>query len=147
MTEQRHADRRMPRRELAFRMSSELHRRRAIEAMQNVAGGSIFAFPVERRSTGETLLLVVMADEGHQGLAIAAVLSIDPCARQQSKAAWRPLRRTVTASTSSCTKRCQTSSSPSTPRTAGTVAGWGQSRGSRVRAEQDGSGHSRGRTE
>jgi hypothetical protein len=47
-------------------MSSELRRQGAIAAIGNVAGGNVFASPVERRSTGQTLLLVIMVDEGHQ---------------------------------------------------------------------------------
>jgi hypothetical protein len=51
-----------------------------------VSSESVFAFPVQRHSTGQKLLLAIMVDEGHQGLAIAAVLSTDPDARQQAKA-------------------------------------------------------------
>jgi hypothetical protein len=46
----------------------------------------VFAFPVERYSTGEELLLVIMVDDEYLTRAIAAVLSIDPDARQANAA-------------------------------------------------------------
>lgn len=82
MTEPGHPDRRAPSEELVFQMSSESHRQRAIDAIDNVDGDSVFAFPVERYSTGETLLLVVMVEDQYLTMAITAVLSIDPDARQ-----------------------------------------------------------------
>ncbi len=50
--------------------------------MKDVDGDSVFAFPVQRHSTGEALLLVMMVDDEYLALAITAVLSIDPYARQ-----------------------------------------------------------------
>lgn len=81
MTESSH-DRRLPRKELVFEMTSEAHRQTAIDAIETVDGESVFAFPVERRSTGENLLLVIMVDDEFLAMAITAVLSIDPDARQ-----------------------------------------------------------------
>jgi hypothetical protein len=86
MTEPSQPDRRAPSDELVFRMSSEVHRRKAIDAIDSVDGDSVFAFPVERYSTGEELLLVIMVDDEYLTLAIAAVLSIDPDARQANAA-------------------------------------------------------------
>ena len=82
MTVPSNSDRRLPREELVFQMSSERHRRLAIAAIDDVDGDSVFAFPVERYSTGESLLLVIMVDDEYLALAITAVLSIDPHAQQ-----------------------------------------------------------------
>jgi hypothetical protein len=82
MTGSSDSDRRLPSEELVFQMSSERHRRLAIDAIENVDGDSVFAFPVERYSSGESLLLVIMVDDQYLALAITAVLSIDPHARQ-----------------------------------------------------------------
>ena len=74
-----HADRRMRRQELVFQMSSEPRRRAAIDA---VTGNGLVAFPVERFATGETFLLVLVVGSQHLNRAVAAVLAIDPHARQ-----------------------------------------------------------------
>lgn len=66
-------------------MSSELHRKIAIDAINDVDGDNVLAFAVERHSTGENLLLVIMVDDRFLARAIAVVLSIDPDA-QQAKA-------------------------------------------------------------
>ena len=82
MTEPSHDDRRVKSEELVFQMSSELHRRQAIEAIEEVDGNSVHAFPVERVSTREPLLLVVVVDKKYLSHAVAAVLRVDPHARQ-----------------------------------------------------------------
>jgi hypothetical protein len=65
-------------RDLEFRMSNEQCRREATRAVANVGGGSAFAFPIERVSSEEPLLLVLHADDEHLADAIDAVLSVDP---------------------------------------------------------------------
>jgi hypothetical protein len=82
MAEPRHGDRRMHSAELVFQMSSELHRRQAIDAIDVLDGESVRAFPVERVSTAEPLLLVLVVDIEHVSQAVAVVLSVDPQARR-----------------------------------------------------------------
>ena len=82
MAEPRHGDRRVHSEELVFQMSSELHRRQAIDAIDTVDGKSVRAFAVERVSTAEMLLLVLVVDIEHVSQAVAAVLSVDPQARR-----------------------------------------------------------------
>ena len=85
MTSVSHFDRRVMRGERVFQMSSELHRRRAIKAIAAIEtddGSGVLALPVERYSTGETLLLVLMGDQQHLNQAVATVALIDRNARR-----------------------------------------------------------------
>jgi hypothetical protein len=64
-------------------MSSEPRRNEAIHAFQAAYGEGLLAFPVQRRSNPDLLLLVVIV-KNPQPVALAshAVLSVDPEARQ-----------------------------------------------------------------
>jgi hypothetical protein len=77
----RRTDRRKVNEELVFQMSSEAHRRSAIDAIDALYAPGIRAIPVERDSTAENLLLVIVVDDNYLRRAISAVLSVDPQAR------------------------------------------------------------------
>jgi hypothetical protein len=77
----RRTDRRRVNEELVFQMSSEAHRRSAIDAVAALYAPGIRAFPVERYSTAEMMLLVIAVDDNNLGPAISALLSVDPHAR------------------------------------------------------------------
>jgi hypothetical protein len=68
---------------------AELHRQRAITALSDVDGDRVFGMPMERISTGEYLLLVIMVDDKYPSQATAAVLSVDPHARHRTRARLR----------------------------------------------------------
>ena len=81
----RRKDRRRVNEELVFQMSSEAHRRSAIDAITALFAPGIRAFPVERDSTAEKLLLVIVVDDDYLGRAISAVHSVDPHARHPQR--------------------------------------------------------------
>jgi hypothetical protein len=83
MTGPSDSDQRLPSEELVFHMSSEGHRRSAIDVIAALyASSGVRAFPRELDSTAETLLLVIVVDDEYLKRAISAVLSVDPDARQ-----------------------------------------------------------------
>lgn len=81
MTKPGRGDRRGKREELVFRMSSERHREAAIEAIDMVGSSSVFAFPVQRVSTGDMLLLVLKVDPNHALMAVSTLVSVDAYAQ------------------------------------------------------------------
>ncbi len=151
MTELGHVDRYAGGEELVFQMSSELRRQDAIDAFETAYGGSLVAFPVQRRSTpGLFLLVVIVENPRHVALASHAVLSVDPNAHQPQPglASSRPM---PFAPNGHRVEIVRYDAMPDQPRTeyAATCVdcGWmGLSRGNRERAEQDVDRHHRDRT-
>lgn len=83
MTGPSDSDQRLPGEELVFQMSSEAHRRSAIDVIAALYGSrGVRAFPRELGSTAQTLLVIMVADDEDLKRAISAVLTVDPDARQ-----------------------------------------------------------------
>jgi hypothetical protein len=151
MTELSHVDRCADGEELVFQMSSEPRRQQVLDAFETAYGGSLLAFPVQRRSTPELLLLVVIVENPqHVALASHAVLSVDPDAHQPQPGL-APSQPMPFAPNGHRVETVRYDASPDQPRTeyAATCVDcrWmGLSRGNREHAQQDVSRHDRDRT-
>jgi hypothetical protein len=145
MPELGHVDRYAGGEELVFQMSSEPRRQQAIDACETAYGDGLLAFPVQRRSTPDLLLLVVIVENPrHVALASHAVLSVDPDAQQPRP--WLASQPMPFAPNGHRVEIVRYDAMPDQPRTeyAATCVDcrWmGLSRGSRLQAEQDVSRH------